>query len=155
MVGRARAAIIHASIAGGGLYDAMDADSGELEALYSVYFDGNYFKEQFSEGVGSDLLYVSDVELIPGVRGRNIELAVVRRLCDTLGTGSELVVVPYGDEREAASWGSMGFTKTEGASGLMHLSQAFVPPRIARRDGEDRFRVQLTPAQERERRGLH
>lgn len=157
VVGKARAAIIHAAVAGRGLYDAMDADSGELEALYSVYFDDGYFKEQFAEGVGSDLLYVSDIELAPAYRGKNIELALVRRLCDTLGSGSELVVVPYGDEAEAAHWRAIGFRKTRGAPGLMHLNQAFVHPRVVRDDRDDRFRAfraKPTSAAEKRRR-LH
>ncbi|MBI2392814.1 MAG: hypothetical protein HYV09_24730 [Deltaproteobacteria bacterium] len=152
-VGRGRAAIIHAAVAGDELCDAMDADSGELEALYSVYFDGEWLKDEFAEGFGHDLLYVSELELAPVWRGRNIELAVVRRLCDTVGSACALVVVPYANEAEAAHWRAMGFEKTSGAKGLMHLRQAFEQPRVVR-DGYDdeRFRVEPVDSADKRRR---
>lgn len=149
VVGTASAAIIHAGVADGQLWDAMDADSGELEALYGAYFDDDYFKEEYAQGFGHDLLYVSEVSLTPDYQGRNLELAVVRRLCDTLGSGCELVVVAYEGEAEARLWRSMGFTRTPGRDGLMHLSQAFVQPRVVSvRGDEDRFRVQRNESAE-------
>ena len=39
LIGRMRAAIIHVGMAGSDLFTALDADSGELEALYEVFFD--------------------------------------------------------------------------------------------------------------------
>ena len=141
VVGRARVAIIHVEVAGGRLFFALDADSGELESLYEVYFEGDSFREEFFEGVGQDLLYVSEIELVPSSRGWNVELALVRRLCDTLGTGSALVVVRCADEPEAAAWRTMGFERTRGTSGLMHLRQSLVQPRVVRVEGEGQFRV--------------
>lgn len=73
----------------------------------------------------------------------------MRRLCDTLGSGCELVVVAYEGEAEAKLWRSMGFAKTPGRQGLMHLSQAFVQPRVVPvRGDEERFRVQRGESEE-------
>jgi hypothetical protein len=50
-IGQARVARIHvgeASDRGEALYDVLDADNGELEALYDVFFEEDWFRDQFS-----------------------------------------------------------------------------------------------------------
>jgi hypothetical protein len=125
IVGRARAArvhVVHALEVGECLADVLDADSAELEALYGVYFDGDHLRDEYTEGVGSDLLYMAEAILEPGWEDRGIELAVVRRLCDTLGEGCELAIVPDENDGEAKLWEKMGFAiSTPGErEGLMH-----------------------------------
>lgn len=56
------------------MLDVLDADSGELEALYHVFFDAGRFRDEFVQGAGSDLLYVSEVRLEPRWKGRNIDV---------------------------------------------------------------------------------
>jgi hypothetical protein len=51
------------------LRDVLDADSGELEALYGAFFEEDWFRQQFTEGAGSDLLYLSEIAVEPGWKG--------------------------------------------------------------------------------------
>jgi ribosomal protein S18 acetylase RimI-like enzyme len=145
-VGRGQVAIVHVARvleAEEDLWGVLDADSGEMEALHSVYFEESWFKDEFAGGFGDDLLYVSELEIEPAWQGRNIELAVVRRLCDTLGQGCELAVVRYTSMEEAGSWERIGFeVSTPGKPrGLMHMSLGYVNPRVVDLDGSGRFRV--------------
>ena len=57
-------------------------DQGE----HGIYFDGDHLRDEYTEGVGSDLLYIAEAILEPGWEDQGIELALVRRLCDTLFT---------------------------------------------------------------------
>jgi hypothetical protein len=114
----------------------LDADSGELEALYDVFFEDAWFREQFTMGAGSDLLFVNHMELKPGWEGRNIELALVRHLSDTIGEGCELAVMLYEAESELALWQRLGFilTTPQRQEGYLHLSLAAKSPRIVATD---------------------
>jgi len=51
-------------------------------------------RDQFTAGAGSDLLFVSHIDLKAGWQLRNIDLALVRRLCHTIGEAFELAVMP-------------------------------------------------------------
>jgi len=146
-VGTARAALILVATAaerGASMHDVLDADSGELEALYEYYFDEDGLRDEYNEGAGSDVLYVSAIELEPPWRGRCIELAAVRRLCDTIGHGCGIAVVRVDDDLRAHGWKRMGFEVTVPAAGdragCMHLRLAYRAPRIIE-DGDDRYRV--------------
>jgi hypothetical protein len=151
-IGRIRAAIIHVGEAGSELYDALDADSGELEALYDVFFEENWFKEEFFHGLGPDMLYISDTEVAPGWKERNVDLAAVRRLCDTLGHGCELAVMEVEDRKEAERWIRMGFERspTPEEWGLYHMRFAFTQP-LVEDDDDGSFKVvpNLNPKQRR------
>lgn len=151
-VGHARAAIVHVGRAldsEESLLDVLDADSGALEALYEVYFDPktDWFKEELAEAAGRDLLYIHEIEIEPGHAGRNVELALVRRLADTLGQGCELVVLPFGSRRDVELWSRLGFSvSTPGAGeGYMHLSLAFRGPRIDE-DKPGHFKIVPNPS---------
>jgi hypothetical protein len=95
-------------------------------------------------------MYLDEIMIDPAWTGANVELAVVRRLADTLGAGCELAVMSYQRPEEALHWGRMGFTVTrpppEGGWGYMHLALAFRHPRIADPDYEERFRVIPNPS---------
>jgi len=141
VIANARVARIHvgeASNLGEPLYHVLDADSGGLEALYDVFFEEDWFREQFTMGAGSDLLFVSQLDLKPGWEGRNIDLALVRRLCDTIGEGCELAVMPYESEPEIAHWQRLGFilTTPERQVGYLHLSLGTKTPRIIAIDSD-------------------
>jgi hypothetical protein len=132
---------------GENLHHVLDADSGELEALYAAFFDEDWFREQFTEGGGSDLLYVSDVTVEPGWEGRNVEVALVRRLCDTLGQGCELAVIPHVCEAESDRWQRLGFTiaESEGEGGHLYLPLGHRQARVVRCEDERSFRVVANP----------
>jgi len=107
---------VHLAEAGNQLLDALDADSGELEALSGLYFDGDWIRDEFAEGKGSELLYISELDIHEKWQNRNIELAVVRRICDTPGQGVNLRSSPYETDEELARRQKMGFEPTTSPS---------------------------------------
>lgn len=146
-IGSADVAIIRAGQAenhGVSLVEALDAESGELEALYWVYFDddGNY-KGEFVQGFGSDLLYISEVSIEERYLARNVDLAVVQQLSRSFGGGCELIVIPYESDEDAQRWSMLGFVvSTEGKrTGYMHLQQAFKAPRVVETDESGTFKI--------------
>jgi hypothetical protein len=152
-LGQIRVALIHVGKieeSGGDLLEVLDADSGDLEALHHLYFDEEGdFLEEFAQGAGPDLLYVAGVHIAEAWRGHGVELAIVRRLCDTLGTACELAVVTYTEPAEAEAWLRMGFEVTRapesGACGYLHLALAFRHPRVVEAEDGERFRVVPNP----------
>ena len=143
--GTARAARIHVGEvinAGETLYDVLDADSGELERLHAVFLDEGGFRDEFRQGAGNDLLYLSHVTLEPRWQDRNVELAFMRRLCDTLGQGCEIAVVPSESDAEAARWERMGFQRlaSDPACGLLYLPLAMQQARVVA-TAESTFKV--------------
>jgi hypothetical protein len=81
---------------------------------------------------GIDLLFVDRVTIDGGWRDKNLDLAIVRRLADTLGSGCQLVAMRYEDAFEAAHWGRLGFTPTSRgqSSGLMHMKLGYRHARV-------------------------
>jgi len=152
-IGRARVAIIHVNEAldhGENLVEVLDADSGELEALSGVYFEDGILLPKFAEdAIGANVLYIADVFIDEEWRRRNVDFALVRRLCDTLGAGCALAVLPYETEAEEEQWGRMGFQITEPAAkggGYMHLPLGLRNPRVVDREHTGRFRVVPNPS---------
>jgi hypothetical protein len=149
-IGRARVARVHVGQAldvGESLLDVLDADSGELEAIYHVFFDEGGFRDEFVQGAGSDLLYVSEVRLEPGWEGRNIDLALVRRLCDTLGQGCEVAVIPCRSSTDGERWQRLGFAVAGSAkeAGYLYLPLGSRPARVAPNDDLSSYRVVANP----------
>jgi hypothetical protein len=145
-IGEATVALVHvgeAANAGQDLLDALDADSAELEALYHTYFQDDWIKDRFMDGSGSDLLYVADIEIAAAYDGRNIDLAVVRRLCNTIGHGCGLAVIPYDSKAEIAHWSRMGFAvSTPGKpTGWLHMTMGDRKARIAGPEDDGRFKI--------------
>jgi hypothetical protein len=121
---RARVALVHVgeiADAGVELWAAL-RDAG-LGALHDTYFAQGWYKDEYADGAGIDLLFVQTVEAAQEWRERNLDLAIVRRLGDTLASGCQLVSMPYHDPHEATRWARLGFsTSTAGrASGLLHM----------------------------------
>lgn len=126
VIARARLARVHVGLAaevGVPLRKVLGADSAELQELYGEFFDDDWFQEQFAEGEGSDLLYLSELTVEAEWRGRNIEFAMARRLCDALGQGCELAVIAYAANEDLASWQTLGFTGAveQGQGGFLHM----------------------------------
>jgi GNAT superfamily N-acetyltransferase len=154
-IGRARAARIHAGQAANcdqDLLEVLDADSGELEALYDVYFEDGDIRADLAEGAGCDLLYIQHVTLEPDWQNRGIELALVRRLCDSLGEGCGLAVVEPESATEAAEWQRMGFQMTMPAEErrCLHLPLAYRQARIVPTPDFSAFKVVPNPPPGRE-----
>lgn len=150
VIGSARLALIHVAAAmdvGEPIWEVLDADSAELEALYEVYFQDDWLKDEFAEGIGADVIYFASIDINDGHRDRGIELAIVRRLCDTIGDGYPLAVVPITDTDDVMPWLRMGFDVTRHATpetcGYLHLRLGYRTARVIEDDG--RFRAVPNP----------
>ena len=157
-VGRAKVAIVHVGAVvdrGDSLHDALDADSGALEALYHLYFDleQGWFKDEFGGAAGVDLGYIQELTIKPAWQGRNIELAVVQRLNTTIAAGCKVLVISVSSREEIERWEPMGFEVSgaeDGEPRHVHLNNETTHPRVVPvehpRDfpeahEEDRFKV--------------
>jgi hypothetical protein len=149
-IGSAQAARIHigaALNAGESLYEVLDADSADLEALYPVFFEDGELREAYCQGAGSDLLYIRHIELEPDWKERNVDLALVRRLCDTLGEGCELAVMEVDSDQEAARWQRMGFQRAASERGrFLYLPLASHQARVVDAADGTSFKVVPNPA---------
>jgi hypothetical protein len=149
LVGSARIAMIHVAESldrGVPIIDALDADSEELLSLHDVFFDSGGLKDSFIEATGSNVLYVSSIELLLPWRGRRIEEALVRRIADTLGQGCAIAIVPVADASEASRWREIGFAiaraPADGLHGYAYLDLALAHPELMAADDDGhRFEV--------------
>jgi len=146
IVGNARIALIYVGEAnnyGQSIYDVLDTDSAQLEALYEVFFEGPWLKEAFANGGGADVLYFDNVATAPAFRNRGIEEALAQRVIEVWGQGCGIAVMPVGDEGEVAQWGRVGFTVARapeaGSHGYCVADLSLSRPRVREVDGEDRF----------------
>jgi hypothetical protein len=118
-VGHVYVALVHVGMivdAERSLRDVLHADSGELADLHHIYFEDDWIRgDLVAGGKGTDLLYVSELELDISYVGRNVDVAIVLRLCDTLGAGCALAVVPYLADDDIQRWFDAGFKVTEPA----------------------------------------
>ncbi len=122
--GVARVGIVHVGEIADALGDLYPALAGtRLATLADTYFSEGWYRDEFAEGAGIDLLYVESIEIDAAHQHRNLDLAAIGRLCDTLGSGCQLAVMPYPDAIVAGHWGRLGFTLTTPGrtSGLMHM----------------------------------
>lgn len=112
-IGRARVALIHVGDAmnrGAPMHDVLDADSGMLAELLDVFFEpDDYLKEEFSAGIGFNVLFFAAIELMLPWQRRLIEEALIRRMSDAWGDGCAIAVLPVQDSEEIKRWRAMGF----------------------------------------------
>ena len=142
--GVARVAIVHVgeiADAHGDLYPALRVTP--LEALCDAYFSQGWYKDDFADGAGIDLIYIESVEMDAAHAHRNLDLAMVRRLCDTLGSGCQLAVMPYGNAHAAGHWGQLGFALTTPgrSAGLMHMKLGYRHAQVVDATGSGDFEV--------------
>jgi hypothetical protein len=142
--GIARVAIVHVgeiADAHGDLYPALRGTP--LEALCDAYFSQGWYKDDFADGAGIDLIYVESIEMDAAHQHRNLDLAMVRRLCDTLGSGCQLAVMPYREPLAAAHWGRLGFALTTPGrtAGLMHMKLGYRHAQVVDATGSGDFEV--------------
>lgn len=126
--GMARVALVHVGeIADvhGDLWPVLRGT--RLEALHDVYFEQGWYKDAFADGAGIDLLYIESIELDESARNRNLDIAMVSRLAESLGSGCQLVVMGYRAAMEAAHWAQLGFAVTTSGrgAGYMHLKLGY------------------------------
>lgn len=145
--GTARVALVHVgeiSDAAGEVWPALHKT--RLEPIHDVYFAQGWYKDDFADGAGIDLLYIDHVTVDEAHRGKNLDLALVRRLCDTLGSGCQLAVVAYPDAERTAHWSQLGFAiSTPGRpSGLMHMKLGYRHAHVIDRTGSGDYEVVST-----------
>jgi hypothetical protein len=143
-LGTGRLALVHVgeiADAAGEIWPALHGTS--LEPLHEVYFSQGWYRDEYADGAGIDLLYVDHINIEPGHERKNLDLALVRRLCDTLGSGCQLTVVPYADADRAAHWAQLGFSvSTAGRpTGLMHMKLGYRHARVVDATGSGDYEV--------------
>lgn len=142
--GQAKVALIHVGEIADAQGDLLPAlKSMKLESLHDVYFERGWYKDDYADGAGMDLLYVESIELAPEQRDKNLELAVIRRLCDSIGSGCQIAVMTYGTARDAAHFGQLGFEiSTPGKmQGLQHMKLGHRQARVVDTTGTGAFQV--------------
>lgn len=142
--GTARIALVHVgeiADAAGEVWPALQGT--RLESLHDVYFSQGWYKDDFADGAGIDLMFIEHITIAPEHQHKNLDLALVRRLCDTLGSGCQLAVVGYTDALRAARWGKLGFAiSTPGRpSGLMHMKLGYRHARVVDPTGSGHYEV--------------
>ena len=143
-VGSVRAATIHygevVDVAES-LYDVLDADSGELEALSSVFFEEDWLRDEF-EATGNGLFYVAEIDMPDVWRQRGADLAIVHRLSCTLAMGCSLLVLEPDEWSRKDQWGRMGFMPSNGDAGsFQFLNLTRDQPRVVSPARDDRFEI--------------
>jgi hypothetical protein len=145
-IGRARIALIQVADAmnrGAEIREVLAAAGDELFALHDVFFDDDeYLKPDYANGIGFNVMYFAEVELVSTWRGRRIEEALVRRVADTWGEGCAIAVVPVNDE-EIERWLDIGFKSPDSASTFAYLDLSLAHPKmIALDDPGHAFAIQ-------------
>lgn len=140
--GIARAALVHVGEIADTHGDLWPALRGtRLEALHDVYFQQGWYRDEFADGAGIDLLFVESIELDESARNRNLDVALVNRLAETIGSGCQLVVMEYRTAMEAAHWAQLGFAITTGgrSAGFMHLKLGYRHATVVDASGANGF----------------
>jgi hypothetical protein len=152
-VGQLHVAIIHIAEAmnqNESIYEVLDADSAELEALYHVFLEDASFNERYENGAGSDRIYFERVEIVFGWHGRGIEEAAIQRVIQTSGHGCAIAVMPVADVAEVARWARLGFVPARdpspGVLGYSTRDLSLKHPRVREVDvGADSFAIEAEP----------
>jgi hypothetical protein len=142
--GSARVAIVHVgevADAAGEVWPALHGT--RLESLHDVYFQQGWYKDDYADGAGIDLLYIESITIDDAHKGKNLDLALVRRLSDTLGSGCQLVVVSYDRAQSAARWSKLGFAiSTPGrTAGHMHMKLGYRHARVVDTTGSGDYAI--------------
>jgi hypothetical protein len=142
--GTARRALVHVgeiADAAGEVWPALHGT--RLEALHDVYFAQGWYKDDYADGAGIDLLYIEHITIDDEHQSKNLDLALVRRLCDTLGSGCQLAVVAFPSATFAAHWAQLGFSiSTPGrTSGLLHMKLGYRHAQVVDATGSGDYEV--------------
>jgi hypothetical protein len=142
-VGHARVAVLLCGEAlnhGESMHEVLEEDSEGLGVLDGIFFEDGSLKDDYGNGVGSDLLYFDDLELRVDWHGRNVEEAVVRRVLDAWGQGCAIGVMPVKNADEASRWKRIGFVVAQEPSpteqGYLYMDLSLKQPRVAQSDDE-------------------
>ena len=132
-IGTARVGIVHVgeiADAHGDLWPALKGT--RLAPIHDLYFSQGWYNDEYADGAGIDLLFVDRVDVDDAARAKNLDLAIVRRLCDTLGSGCQLACMAYESANDATHWARLGFTSSTSGrgAGYMHMKLGYRHARV-------------------------
>jgi hypothetical protein len=142
--GTARVALVHVgeiADAAGEVWPALHGT--QLEPIHDVYFAQGWYKDDYADGAGIDLLFIDHISIDEAHKNKNLDLALVRRLCDTLGSGCQLAVVGYDRAERAGHWSQLGFSiSTPGrTNGFMHMKLGYRHAQVVDATGSGDYAV--------------
>ncbi len=146
-MGRIELAVVHVAAAdesAASLGDVLYCAGPDFRKLHDTYFDEfGLFRHPFRSSPGAGLAFVERITLDPPWLGRNIDLAIVHRLRQTLAEGCKLLVVDSASREEAEHWMQIGFEHSRAGQehGFMHLSGRGHPRIAEEPNDEHRFKV--------------
>ena len=121
---------------------------GSLRPLHrAVFTEDGWLREDFEDASGTALLYVENLDLSDEWRDRLVDLAVVRRLTETIGQGCSLTVLNGNEARRAPQWGRIGFSLIVGTEEpFLALDMSKRTPHL--REGFDAYEIGPSPRYE-------
>lgn len=116
----------------------LESEGSSLHDLCGVYFDDEGLRPSYRVGDGNALLLITDLMVLVGYGDQRIEHELVRRVCESLGVGCDLAVMPYHSEAQGRYWSGLGFVvdTPDRARGWMHLGLSG-QPEVAADDKSD------------------
>lgn len=108
--------------------------------LDGIFFEEGSLKDEYGNGVGSDVLYVDSLELRLDWHGRNVEEAVVRRVLDSWGQGCAIGAMAVKNAAEVSRWKMISFEVAQASTsveqGYVYMDLSLKHPRIAQADDD-------------------
>lgn len=136
-IGTARTGVVNSFYLSDKVRRTKHPDGDEIEPLHALILAN----DPHGLGLGLDVLYFSSVKISPERQGRNIELAVVLRVCDLMGMGCALAAINVEEPDHVAYWARIGFERTPGTSGLLHADLDREPPGIIEDEDTGSFHI--------------
>jgi hypothetical protein len=142
LIGRARIAVIHVAAAMNRAVEIREVLSAEKElfGLYDVFFDRDeYLKADYANGVGFNVMYFAEIDLLPAWREKQIEQVLVQRVTEMWGEGCAMAILPLA--ADFTPWSRMGFRRVDRSYASLDLSLAH--PRISALSDSRTLRVDV------------
>lgn len=131
----------------GAKLDLVMDGAGLMPVYRAVFTRDGWLREDFEDASGTALLYIETLDLSDEWRDRLVDLAVVRRLSETLGQGCSLTLLNANEARRAPQWGRIGFALIVGAEEpFLALDMSKRMPHL--REGFDAYEVVPSPRYE-------
>jgi hypothetical protein len=115
--------------------------------LHHALFKDGWLRDDFDGASGTALLFIEAIDLGDEWRERLVDLAVVRRLVETLGTGCSLAVLNGNEAGRCQTWERLGFSLLR-EPGELYLVLNLNERTPHLRAGFDRYEVVPSPVPE-------
>lgn len=134
------------------LFDVCDSVDHHWYQLYEAFLhveddEIGFYRDlpELEDCCTGDLLLIDEIKIRPEYQGRGIELAVVDRLADTLGSQCELTAFYLGNMQADFEWlKQIGFKQLDGYEGFAFRNEARMHPTVHEIPGGD-FRFEVHP----------